>query len=345
MRSTKIIHVVSCHAEGEVGDVIVGGVAPPPGDTIWDQARWIAEDETLRNFVLNEPRGGVFRHVNLLVPPRDSRAQMGWIIMEPADTPPMSGSNSMCVATVLLDTGIIPMLEPITRLFLEPPGGLIEVEAECSNGKADRIRVRNVPSFVDKLDAKVEVPGIGTLTVDTAYGGDSFVIVDAASLGMRLVPEEARSLAEVGVRITAAADEQLGFDHPANAWNHISFCQITEPVVMRDGVLTGASVVAIKPGKLDRSPCGTGCSARMAAMHARGQLTAGDRYIGTSLLGTEFDCRLDHELEIGGRKGISPIISGRAWIIGTKQLMVDPADPFPAGYRLSDTWPMNEGER
>jgi len=343
MRSTKVIHVVSCHAEGEVGDVIVGGVAPPPGDTIWDQARWIAADETLRNFVLNEPRGGVFRHVNLLVPPKDPRAQMGWIIMEPADTPPMSGSNSMCVATVLLDTGIIPMQEPITRLFLEPPGGLIEVEAECRNGKAERIRVRNVPSFVDKLDAKIDVPGIGTLTVDTAYGGDSFVIVDAASLGMRLIPEQARNLAEVGVRITAAANEQLGFDHPENDWNHVSFCQITEPVENRDGVLTGASVVAIKPGKLDRSPCGTGCSARMAAMHARGQLKAGDRYIGTSLLGTEFDCRLDRELEIGGRKGISPIISGRAWIIGTKQLMIDPADPFPAGYRLSDTWPMIEG--
>jgi trans-L-3-hydroxyproline dehydratase len=344
MRSTKVIHVVSCHAEGEVGDVIVGGVLPPPGDTIWDQARWIADDETLRNFVLNEPRGGVFRHVNLLVPPKDPRAQMGWIIMEPADTPPMSGSNSMCVATVLLDTGIIPMQEPVTRLFLEPPGGLIEVEAECRNGKAERIRVRNVPSFVDKLDAKIDVPGLGALTVDTAYGGDSFVIVDAASLGMRLVPEQARNLAEVGVRITTAANEQLGFDHPANDWNHVSFCQITEPVENRDGILTGASVVAIKPGKLDRSPCGTGCSARMAVMHARGQLKVGDRYIGTSLLGTEFDCRLDQELQIGGRMGISPIISGRAWIVGTKQLMVDPTDPFPAGYRLSDTWPMIEGE-
>ena len=344
MRSSKVIHVVSCHAEGEVGDVIVGGVAPPPGDTIWEQSRWIADDETLRNFVLNEPRGGVFRHVNLLVPPKDPRAHMGWIIMEPADTPPMSGSNSMCVATVLLDTGIVPMQEPITRLCLEPPGGLVEVEAECRNGKAERIRVRNHPSFVDRLDASLDVPGLGKLTVDTAYGGDSFVIVDAGSLGMRLVTEQARKLAELGVRITAAANEQLGFDHPENAWNHISFCQITEPVERRDGVLTGASVVAIQPGKLDRSPCGTGCSARMAVMHARGQLKAGDRYVGTSMLGSTFDCRVDRELEIGGRKGISPIISGRAWITGTKQLMLDPADPFPSGYRLSDTWPMNEGQ-
>ncbi|HZB62118.1 MAG TPA: proline racemase family protein, partial [Microvirga sp.] len=139
MRTSKVIHVVSCHAEGEVGDVIVGGVAPPPGDTLWQQSRFIAADEALRQFMLNEPRGGVFRHVNLLVPPKDKRAQMGWIIMEPADTPPMSGSNSICVATVLLDSGILPMQEPETRLTLEAPGGLVEVTARCRGGKAERI--------------------------------------------------------------------------------------------------------------------------------------------------------------------------------------------------------------
>src|SRR5579871_2042116 len=179
MRTSKIIHIVGCHAEGEVGDVIVGGVAPPPGDTLWAQSRFIAQDETLRRFVLNEPRGGVFRHVNLLVPPKDPRAQMGFIIMEPEDTPPMSGSNAICVATVLLETGIVPMQEPETRLVLEAPGGLVEITATCRAGKATRIAVRNVPSFADKLDAILEIPGIGTLTVDTAYGGDSFVIADA----------------------------------------------------------------------------------------------------------------------------------------------------------------------
>ena len=340
MRSSKIVHVVSCHAEGEVGDVIVGGVAPPPGATVWEQSRWIAEDETLRNFVLNEPRGGVFRHVNLLVPPKNPKAQMGWIIMEPADTPPMSGSNSMCVSTVLLDTGIIPMQEPITRLVLEAPGGLIVVEAECRDGKAERIRIRNVPSFADKLDVKIEVEGIGTVTVDTAYGGDSFVLVDAASIGLSLAPDQAREIALMGVKITEAANEQLGFRHPVNDWSHISFCQFTDPAVMRDGVLRGRNAVAIRPGKIDRSPCGTGCSARMAVLHAKGLMKAGNRFTGISLLDTEFHCSIDHELDINGTLGISPIISGRAWVIGTKQLMVDPADPFQAGYRLSDTWPM-----
>ena len=150
MRSSKVIHIVSCHAEGEVGDVIVGGVAPPRGKTLWEQRRFIAEDQTLRNFVLNEPRGGVFRHINLLVPPKDPRATMGFIIMEPEDTPPMSGSNSICVSTVLLDTGIVPMQEPETRMVLEAPGGLVDVVALCRNGKAERITVTNVAVLCGK---------------------------------------------------------------------------------------------------------------------------------------------------------------------------------------------------
>ncbi len=341
MRTSKVVHVVTCHAEGEVGDVIVGGVAPPPGATIWEQARWIEADNGLRTFVLNEPRGGVFRHVNLLVPPKDPRAQMGWIIMEPADTPPMSGSNAMCVATVLLDTGIAPMQEPLTRMSLEAPGGLVEVEAECRDGKAERIHIHNVPSFADRLGVAIEVAGIGTITVDTAYGGDSFVLVDAGALGLELTPDQARDIARIGVKVTEAANEQLGFSHPANDWKHISFCQVTDPVIEKDGVLWGRNAVAIRPGKIDRSPCGTGCSARMAVLHAQGRMTVGDRFVGTSLLDTEFHCRLAAETEVGGRPAISPIISGRAWIIGTQQLMIDPADPFPAGYRLSDTWPMD----
>lgn len=340
MRSTKIIHTVSCHAEGEVGDVIVGGVAPPPGRTVWEQSRFIAADETLRSFMLNEPRGGVFRHVNLLVPPKDPRAQMGWIIMEPADTPPMSGSNSMCVTTVLLETGILPMQEPETRLVLEPPGGLVEVTARCAGGKVERVSVRNVPSFADRLDAQLEVPGLGTLKVDTAYGGDSFVIVDAAALGFSIAPDEARDIAEAGVRITAAANEQLAFAHPGDtAWDHISFCQIAAPLAREDGVLTAPNAVVIRPGKLDRSPCGTGCSARMAVLHAKGLMGVGERFLGRSIIGSRFDCHIAEATTIGGRPGIIPVISGTAWITGTHQHMLDPSDPWPNGYRLSDTWP------
>ena len=340
MQASKVIHIVSCHAEGEVGDVIVGGVAPPPGATIWEQSRFIAKDNVLRNFVLNEPRGGVFRHVNLLVPPKDPRAQMGWIIMEPEHTPPMSGSNSICVATVLLETGIVPMQEPETRIVLEPPGGIVEVKATCRNGKAERIEVRNVPSFADKLGARLEVPGIGTLTVDTAYGGDSFVIAEAKALGFALRPDEARDIAVLGAKVTRAANEQLGFSHPENPdWRHISFCQLTGPLARENGVLTGPNTVVIEPAKLDRSPCGTGCSARMAVLHARGELKVGERYLARSIIGSSFHCRIDGETRIGGKPGIVPVIAGQAWITGTHQVTLDPTDPWPEGYRLSDTWP------
>lgn len=342
MRSTSLIHIVGCHAEGEVGDVIVGGVAPPPGGTLWEQSRFIAGDETLRNLVLNEPRGGVFRHVNLLVPPKDPRAAMGFIIMEPADTPPMSGSNSLCVATVLLETGILPMTEPETVLILEAPGGLVQATATCRDGKVERVRMRNLPSFADKLGATIEVEGLGALTVDTAFGGDSFVIVAAEDLGFALTPDEARDIAGLGTRITAAATEQLGFAHPdLPDWKHISFCQVAgalRPADSGDGLL-GRNAVAIRPGKIDRSPCGTGCSARMAVLHARGQLAVGQRFVGTSLIDGRFDCRIEAVETRAGRTWITPSLEGRAWLTDTRQILLDPSDPWQGGYRLSDTWP------
>ena len=340
MRTGRMVHVVGCHAEGEVGDVIVGGVAPPPGDTLWAQSRFIARDQSLRRFMLNEPRGGVFRHVNLLVPARDPRASMGFIIMEPEDTPPMSGSNSICVATVLLETGILPMREPVTTLILEAPGGLIRAEAACRDGCVDSVRIHNHASFADRLDARLEVPGLGTLRVDTAYGGDSFVIADADALGFALTADEARDLAGLGVRITAAANAQLGFTHPENPeWSHVSFCQFAAPVHVRDGVATGRGAVAIRPGKIDRSPTGTGCSARMAVLQARGELGVGDRFRGVSLIGSEFDCRIEAATTVGGRPAILPSVSGRAWLTGTAQWFLDPRDPWPEGYRIGDTWP------
>ena len=340
MHARKVVHVVSAHAEGEVGDVIVGGVAPPPGRSLWEQSRFIARDESLRNFVLNEPRGGVFRHVNLLVPAKHPDAQMGFIIMEPEDTPPMSGSNSLCVATVLLETGVLPMHEPETRLVLEAPGGLIEAVASCRDGRVECVRVTNVPSFVDRLDAALEVEGLGTLTVDTAYGGDTFVIVDAAALDFSLTPDEARDIAVTGVGITRAANEQLGFVHPGNPeWSHVSFCQMAAPVAVRDGVKTGRNAVAIRPGKIDRSPCGTGCSARLAVLHARGELAPGEPFVGLSPIDSRFDCRIESLARVGGGDAVVPSLSGRAWVTGTHQHTLDPGDPWPEGYRLSDTWP------
>jgi proline racemase len=185
------------------------------------------------------------------------------------------------------------------------------------------------------------VERIGTLTVDTAYGGDSFVIADARALGFKVAPDEARELAETGIRITRAANEQLGFSHPTNPdWTHFSFCQIAEPVERRtDGALTAANAVAIQPGKIDRSPTGTGASARMAVLRARGEMAVGDAYVARSIIGSEFIGRITADTVLAGKPAIIPSITGRAWITGTRTEMLDPADPWPAGYRLSDTWP------
>ncbi len=339
MRSDRVIHVISAHAEGEVGDVVTGGVAPPPGATLWEQSRALWRDRGLRDFLLNEPRGGVFRHVNLLVPPKDPRAQMGFVIMEPEDNPPMSGSNSICVATVLLDAGILPMTVPVTDLVLEAPGGLVAVSADCRDGKAERIRVTNLPSFADRVDVPLEVPGLGTVTADTAYGGDSFVVVDAAALGLSLVPEEAHRIATLGVRITAAADAQIGFTHPENPdWRHVSFCLFAGPLEpAADGFAT-RHAVAIRPGKVDRSPTGTAVSARLALMAARGQIAEGQVLRARSLIGGVFEGRILGRTQVGDRPAVVPQIAGRAWITGTHQHLRDPADPWPAGYRLPDTW-------
>jgi len=339
MRSSQLIHMVSIHAEGEVGNVIMGGVAPPPGETLWEQSRFIHADGALRDFVLNEPRGGVFKHINLLVPAKNPAACWGFIIMEPCHTPPMSGSNSICVAAALLNTGMVPMVEPETRFVLEAPGGLVNVRAGCNGGIIEWVQVQNMPSFAAQLDSQLELAGHGTLTVDTAFGGDSFVVLPAAQLGIEITPDNAADLARLGAAITRAANEQFTFTHPTlPEWSHFSFCQITEPVAHVDGVLTGKSAVAIDPGKIDRSPTGTGCSARMALMHARGEMAVGDRFRGLSILNSRFDCCIEGITQVGPLPAIIPTIRGRAWVTGTHQLMLDPTDPWPRGYRLTDTW-------
>ena len=289
--------------------------------------------------MLNEPRGGVFRHVNLLVPPKHPDADAAFIIMEPEDTPPMSGSNSICVSTVLLDSGIIPMREPVTEMTLEAPGGLVHIRADCKNGKAERIVVENVPCFADQLDAKLEVEGVGTLNVDTAYGGDSFVIVDAATLGFEITEDEAHDIASLGVKLTNSANEALGFNHPQIPdWRHISFCLFAGPLTETTEGFEARSAVAIQPGKVDRSPTGTAVSARMAVLSARGQMTVGQKLRATSIINSVFEGQLVRTTLLGDKPAIIPTVAGRGWITGTHQHMLDPTDPWPEGYRLSDTW-------
>lgn len=339
MRSTRTIHVVSAHAEGEVGDVVVGGVEPPPGGTLREQAEFLARDRSLWTFLLNEPRGGVFRHVNLLVPAKHADARMGFIIMEPEDTPPMSGSNAICVATVLLETGIIAMQEPETTFVLEAPGGLVRIRAACRDGRAQSIALENLPSFAVQTDIRLEVPGIGCLTVDTAFGGDSFVVVDADELGFSIAASEAGRLAGCGMRILEAANDRIGFRHPQlTKRDRLSFCLIAGPLARADDVIESRQAVVIRPGRIDRSPTGTAVSARMALLHARGAMKTGDIFRARSIIGSRFEGRIIRTTRVGSIPAIVPEITGRAWITGIHQHLLDPDDPWPEGYRLGDTW-------
>jgi proline racemase len=292
---------------------------------------------------LREPRGSVAVHANLVVPSLRPDCDAGFIVMEPTEYPPMSGSNTMCVATVLLETGMVEMHEPETTLRLEAPAGLIEVTARCRERRCESVELTNVPCFADRIDAALEVDGFGTIAVDVAFGGMWYAIADAEALGFALEPGEARELSTAGERIRRAAREQLPCSHPENPQiAGISIVQIAEPWRGVGAVSRNAVVVA--PGRLDRSATGTGLSARMAALHARGLMGAGDGMTHASVIGSTFDGRIVSETTVGGRPAIVPAIRGSAWITGITQVLVDPDDPFPEGYLLTDTWPGSDDQ-
>jgi proline racemase len=338
MRARRTLTVVGCHAGGEIGNVVVGGVLPPPGATVFERMQTLQRDDSLRRLLLREPRGSVAVHANLIVPSTRDDCVAGYIIMEPTEYPAMSGSNTICVATVLLETGMVEMREPETTLRLEAPAGVVEVRASCRDGKCESVELTNVPCFADRLDATLDVDGLGTLTVDVAFGGMWYAIADSRALGFSLEPSEARNLSRVGEQIRVAAREQLPCVHPENPEiAGVSIVQIAEPWQGVGAISRNAVVVA--PGRLDRSATGTGLSARMAVLHARGDLQVGEAMTHASVLGTTFDGRIVSETTVGERPAIVPAIRGSAWITGITQVIVDPTDPFPEGYLLPDTWP------
>ncbi|WP_313349429.1 proline racemase family protein [Paracoccus sp. (in: a-proteobacteria)] len=338
MRSRLSINVVGCHAEGEIGDVIVGGVLPPAGKTMMERMITMERDhDHIRQLLICEPRGSVARHVNLIVPAITPGCAAGAIIMEPTEYPPMSGSNTICVATVLLETGMVPMQEPLTRFKLDMPGGVIEVAAECRDGKCRSVTFRNAPAFAALLDGALEVEGHGTIPLDIAYGGMFFGIVDAKALGFEIRPDEARDLAVLGEKIRKAAREQFEVAHPEfpNV-RGVSIVQFAMPFAGNGKVTRNTCIVA--PGRSDRSPTGTGTSARMAVLQARGLMGVGDVLIHESIIGSQFVGKILEVNEQNGVTTITPQITGRAWITGQHSYLLDPEDPWQRGYMLSDTW-------
>ena len=316
---------------------MVDGVQPPRGATVFEQVQALQRDDSLRRFLLREPRGSVATHANLIVSATRADCAFGFIIMEPTEYPAMSGSNTICVATVLLETGRVAMQEPETIVMVDTAAGTVRARATCRNGKCVVVEFSNVPSFVDRLDAPLEVEGIGTVSVDVAYGGMWYASVDATRLGFAIEPAEARDLAVVGEKIRRAARAQLHVVHPENPQiRDVSIVQFHRPFEGAGKVSRNTCIVA--PGRSDRSPTGTGTCARMAVLHARGQMGVGDVMIHESIIGSRFKGAIVGETTVAGRTAILPTVEGRAWITGLSSVMVEPDDPYPNGYVLSDTW-------
>lgn len=342
MPFSRSLTVVGCHAEGEVGDVITGGVLDVPGKTMQEKlVHMSTKKDHLRQLLLNEPRGRASMNTNLILPPCDPRADAGFLIMESEEYAPMSGSNIICTATVLLETGMISMKEPITEIALDTAAGLVTVTAECEAGKCKNVEFNNVPSFVLELDFKVPVPGLGEVTVDIAYGGMMYVLVEAASLGFKVDSQESQRLVEVAERIKRAVEVAYTPVHPENPGiTGFSVLAFTEPVKIEKGCKASVNAVVVSPGRFDRSPCGTGTSARLAVLHARGQIKEGEIFKHRSILGTEFISRIRGTARVGKYPAVLPTVKGRAWITSFKQVVLDSTDPFPEGFRIGDQWHM-----
>ena len=336
MRWSRMITVVGAHAEGEVGRVITGGLVDLPGKTMLDKMRHLnGTDDRLRQFALFEPRGSAQMSVNLLLAPCRQGADAGFIVMQADGCHAMSGSNAMCVTTVLLETGMLPMVEPVTRVALDTPAGLVLAEAACRDGKCERVTLELVPSFVEHLGQPIEVEGFGTLRVDVAYGGDYFCLVDAGVCGFKVAPDEVRDMVALARRIKRAARRQIQVRHPEipdlREISFVMFCAGGGNEPLRNGTV-------IHPGRMDRSPCGTGTAARLAVMHAKGEIALGQSVEMRSVIDSHFQAEIVRTATVGTRTAVVPRIAGRAWIYAVGQLGLDPSDPYPLGYTLSDTW-------
>lgn len=340
MRFKQVLSVVDCHAEGESGKVIVGGVGRVAGQTMFDKRVHLETHmDHIRKMVLFEPRGAVWHNANIVLPSNHPEADMGYVILETTEYPAMSGSNTMCVATVLLETGILPMQEPVTNLTLESPAGLIHVRCECSAGKVTSVRLVNQPAFCYHLDKHIEVERLGTVRVDIVYGGMTFTMVDAADLGFTIDPSEARELCEIGQKLKFAAAQQLAVEHPENpAIPGITNTEFMGPLRRESGQLISKNCVVVSPGRCDRSPCGTGSSARLALLHAKGLIKPGQTFIHESITGSRFTCAIDGLAEVGRYPAVIPAVAGQAWITGLYQMGMDPTDPYQEGFTVADTW-------
>ena len=336
MQWKKTITMVEAHAEGEVGRIVTSGVNDIPGDTMLEKMNYINQvDDSLRRFLVFEPRGYAQMSTNLIFDPINKDADIGFLILQGDKAHAMSGSNSICLVTVLLETGRIEMKEPETTVILDTPAGIVRATASCKNGKCVRVSLDMTPSYADQLDAIIDVEGLGKVTVDIAFGGIFYALIDPSQFDLKILPENARQLVDIGTRIHRAVNEQLEISHPElESIKGISYTMFVGHD--DEGRMKGATI--LPPGRIDRSPCGTGNSARLAVMEARGQIKVGEILKARSIIDSEFQVEIISKKTIAGKPGILPRISGRGWIHGIHQIGIDPSDPYPLGYKVSDCW-------
>ncbi|MFK0276188.1 proline racemase family protein [Ensifer sp. NPDC090286] len=342
MTFDNTLDILLVHCQGESGNVLISGAPDIPGATILDKMNHLNNvDPSLRLFLTREPRAQVVHTTNLLLPSTRPDADAAFIVLQPDRAHPMSGSNCICVVTALLETGRVAMTEPETIVRLDTAAGLIVARARCDNGRCHSVSLDNVPAFVQQLDVVIDTPKWGSVKADVAFGGVFYAQIDVDQVGLRIEPEAARALAEAGMEIKSLLAERVTVNHPeVPSLNEIAY------VMFRDYRPDGSVITCttLKPGRVDRSPCGTGSSANLAILHARGQARAGDVRVSRSIIGGSFTAEILGETTVGDRPAVLPRITGRGYVFGRQQLRLDPQDPFAQGFAMSDTWGPQVGE-
>jgi proline racemase len=333
MRSSRVFHAVDSHTEGMPTRVVTGGVGTLPGDTMFERRQWFVDhSDGVRQLLMNEPRGHAAMSGAILQPSTRPDADVGVLFIEVSGCLPMCGHGAIGVATVLVETGIVAAVEPVTTIRLDTPAGVVVAEVAVADGAAVAVTIRNVPSFSYQLDASVPVPGYGTIRYDMAYGGNFYAICELEELGIAFDRAEKQRILDAGLAIMAAINEHRRPVHPENP--SIDVCHHVQFLAPGSDARHSRHAMAIHPGWFDRSPCGTGTSARMAQLHARGALPMDTDFVNESFIGTRFVGRLVEETTVADLPAVVPAITGRAWITGTAQYLLDPTDPFPEGFEL-----------
>lgn len=333
MRTTRVFHAVDSHTEGMPTRVITGGVGTIPGKTMAERRLWFMENsDHIRKLLMNEPRGHAAMSGAILQPPTRDDADYGVLYIEVSGLLPMCGHGTIGVATVLVETGMVEVVEPVTEIRLDTPAGLVIASVQVEDGHATAVTIKNVPSFADRLDASVQVPGLGAVNYDLAFGGNFYAVVDLESIGLPFERERKQELIEAGLAIMAAINEQDEPVHPER--DDIRGCHHVYLKAPDSDAEHSRHAMAIYPGWFDRSPCGTGTSARMAQLHARGELELETDFLNESFIGSQFTGRLVGTTTVGGKPAVIPTVTGRAWVTGTAQYFLDPTDPFPEGFIL-----------